>query len=179
MAGELTKAIRWVGPSTRLQHDIGVDVAGGGLFAVKPLRSMNGPVSRGVRVSRAEWGRGQHRAGTSAGAEGDQARLEPWAWLQRSWFQAGSLGGSGPPVLWHPDIAHPCRSTPRFRAVLNRRPVVSRSRGAAKRSGSALSQSEPARGLRLAFANLPLANPLRSHRRTRTCESHRPPDGSF
>ncbi len=93
--------------------------------------------------------------------------------------QAGSLGGSGPPVLWHLDIAHPCRSAPRFRAVLNRRPVVSRSRGAAKRSGSALSQNEPARGLRLALANLPLANPLRSHRRTGTCESHRPHDGSF
>ena len=93
--------------------------------------------------------------------------------------RAGSLGGSGPPVLWHPDIAHPCRSTPRLRAVLNRRPVVSRSRGAAKRSGPALSQSEPALGLRLALATLPLANPLRSHRRTGTCESHRPHDGSF
>jgi hypothetical protein len=93
--------------------------------------------------------------------------------------QAGSVGGSGPPVLWHPDIAHPCRSPPRFRAVLNRRPVASRSRGAAKRSGPALSQSEPARGLRLALATLPLANPLRSHRRTGTCESHRPHDGSF
>lgn len=35
MAGELTKAIKWVGPSTRLQHDIGAGVAGGGLCAVK------------------------------------------------------------------------------------------------------------------------------------------------
>jgi hypothetical protein len=147
MAGELTKAIRWVGPSTRLQHDIGVDVAGGGLFAVKPLRSMNGPVSRGVRVSRAEWGRGQHRAGTSAGAEGDQVKLEPWGWPQwvaisgrQSWrFWASCLGASGhrTPLPVNPSVLGGLEpSAGRFKVAWRREAV--RSRAVAKRTRSGL-----------------------------------------
>ena len=155
MAGELTKAIKWVGPSTRLQHVIGAGLADGGLCTVKQLSVRRRIRYRGgIRASRARYSGGCIRRVRVPWQRGTKPGLEPWVWPQwvaisgrQSWrFWAFGLGASGhcTPLPVPPSVSGGLEpSAGRFKVAWRREAVRSCAHAKRTRSGLEAGFSQP------------------------------------